>query len=109
MRRALFELVAAALCEAPLSPVQQASIGELGANLERLESDPSDQQARAGLQQHLQQISGPMQPALAPLLVWLALAARRSRRGTALMNSVTDNLIAWSAARRAARGRFRLQ
>jgi len=109
LRRALFELAADALCTAPLSPELRVSVGELGANLERLESDPSDSQARTALQLQLRQIGDAPQRALTPLLVWLALAARRSQRRTALLQSLTDNLIAWSAARRAARGRFTLQ
>lgn len=109
LRRALFELAAHALCAPPPPPAQQALIGELGANLERLERDPSDETARAALPQQLQRLGESLQPALTPLLVWLALAARRSHRRPALLDSLTDNLIAWSAARRAARGRFRLQ
>jgi hypothetical protein len=109
MRRALFELAAGALCAPPLSPALKLRVGELGANLERLESDPSDVQARADLRRELQQIGDAPQPALTPLLVWLALAARRSQQRTALLQSLIDNLIAWSAARRAARGRFNLQ
>lgn len=109
LRRALFELAARALCAPPLSRELQISVGELGANLEQLESDPSDAPTRAALQRQLQQIGNAPQPALTPLLVWLALAARRSQQRTALLQSLTDNLIAWSAARRAARGRFTLQ
>jgi hypothetical protein len=109
LRRALFELAASALCAAPLPPEIRQGVGELGAKLERLESDPSDARARTDLQQQLQLIGNAPQPALTPLLVWLALAARRSQPRTALLESLTNNLIAWSAARRAARGRFRLQ
>jgi Squalene/phytoene synthase len=109
LRRALFELAAHALCVQPLPPAQRAIIGEFGAHLERLENDASDESARTVLQQQLQQLGQTLQPALAPLLVWLALAARRSHRRPALLDSLTDNLIAWSAARRAARGRFQLQ
>jgi hypothetical protein len=47
--------------------------------------------------------------ALSTLLVWLALAARRPHHRTPLLAGLTNNLIAWNAARRAARGRFRLQ
>ena len=108
LRRALFELAAHALCAPQLPPAQQALIGELGAFLEQLERDPSDQRARAALKQQLHRLGETLQPALAPLLVWLALAARRSHRRPRLLDSLTDNLIAWSAARQAARGRFRL-
>ncbi|HWW19488.1 MAG TPA: hypothetical protein VNZ06_01670 [Steroidobacteraceae bacterium] len=109
LRRALFELAAQALCAPPLARELARSVGELGANLQRLESDPSDAQARGALQQQLQQIGDAPQRSLTPLLVWLALAAQRPQRRAALLESLTNNLIAWSAARRAARGRFRLQ
>jgi hypothetical protein len=107
--RALFELAASALCAQPLSPALQARIGELGASVEQLEEDSSDADARAKSRQHLSEIGEALQPSLAPLLVWLALAARRPHHRTPLLAGLTNNLIAWNAARRAARGRFRLQ
>jgi hypothetical protein len=108
LRRALFEEAAGALLAQPLGAALRECIGELGASLERLEDDPEDVEARATLRQRLGQISAALQPALAPLLVWLALAAR-SRQHAALFESLSDNFTAWSAARRAARGRFTLQ
>jgi hypothetical protein len=109
LRRALFELAACALLTQPLAASLRERIGELGANLERLEGNSCDTEARAALRQQLQQIDVALQPSLTPLLVWLALVARRSHLRPALLESLTDNLIAWSAARRAARGRFTLQ
>jgi hypothetical protein len=109
LRRALFELAARALLEQPLAPALRESIGELGANLQRLESNPADAETRAALRARLEQIGETLQPALAPLLVWLALAARRSPPRAPLLHSLSNNLIAWSAARRAGRGRFTLQ
>jgi hypothetical protein len=108
LRRALFEEVASALVEQPLGSPLREYIGELGASLERLEVDASDLEARAVLRRQLGKIGAALQPALAPLLVWLALAAR-SRPHRALFVSLTDNFTAWSAARLAARGRFTLQ
>jgi hypothetical protein len=107
--RAIFELAARALCAQPLPPALQARIGELGASVEQLEDDSSDAEARAKSRQQLSDIGQALQPSLAPLLVWLALAARRPQHRTPLLAGLSDNLIAWNAARRAARGRFRLQ
>ena len=108
LQRALFQLAASALCTQPLSAQLQTTLGELGAASQRLEHDPTDQEARDQLDLQLRNIGDTTQPQLAPLLVWLALAARRSHRGGPLLDSLTDNLIAWRAARRAAHGRFRL-
>jgi len=108
LQRALFELAASALCSQPLPTQLQTTIGELGAVTHRLEHDPTDQQARDQLALHLHRIGDTAQPQLAPLLVWLALAARRPHQRAGLLDSLADNLIAWRAARRAARGRFRL-
>jgi hypothetical protein len=109
LRRAVFALLASALCAQPLSSALQTNIGELGAAVETLESNPSDAQARSSLARLLGEIDDALQPQLAPLLVWLALAARPIHRRTALLQALSDNLVAWSAARRAARGEFRLQ
>jgi hypothetical protein len=108
LQRALFQLAASALCTPPLSAQLQTTVGELGAVTHKLEHDPTDQEARDQLECQLHKLGDTAQPQLAPLLVWLALAARRSHRRGPLLDSVTDNLIAWRAARRAARGRFRL-
>jgi hypothetical protein len=53
----------------------------------------------------------PVQPCLTPLLVWAALAewkAARRPRTAGRFDMLTDNFIAWRAARRAQRGRFAL-
>jgi len=62
-----------------------------------------------------------LQPVLAPLLVWAALAARQARRrerraaaqsstiAAPAVDALADNLIAWHAARAARRGHFRLE
>jgi hypothetical protein len=109
LRRALFELAASALCAQSLPSALRKSIGELGASVEKLEIDPADEGARSDLRQQLQLIGEAQQPALVPLLVWLALASRRSHRQAPLLEGLTHNLVAWRAARSAARGRFRLQ
>jgi hypothetical protein len=109
LRRALFELAANALGAQSLSIPLRTAIGELGASVEKLESNACDEQARRDLPQQLRLIGEAHQPALAPLLVWLALAAHRPHRQAPLLEGLSANLIAWRAARSAARGRFRLQ
>jgi hypothetical protein len=107
LRRALFELAAGALYAQPLPSPLSGAIGELGASVYRLERDPDDLRAREHLPQQLRTLGEAPQAALAPLLVWLALAARRRGRG-GLLALWSDNLLAWKTARRAARGHFRL-
>ena len=61
-------------------------------------------------------IDSALQPQLAPLLVWIALAARQAQRhargagtkGGSGLAALADNIAAWSSARRALRGRFRI-
>jgi hypothetical protein len=65
------------------------------------------------LRQQAEGIDSQLQPQLAPLLVWIALAARQAQRsaGTKSGSGIAvfaDNIAAWSAARRALRGRFRI-
>lgn len=108
LQRALFVLVADALCGQALTPELQQAIGELGAGVRELESGANGEPARAPLRDSLRKIDASLQPALAPLLVWLALVAERPHRRLPLLDGVADNLIAWKAARRAARGRFEL-
>jgi hypothetical protein len=107
LRRALFELAATALCGQPLPAPVGGAIGELGASVHRLERDPADRPTRAQLSQQLRDLGAAPQAPLAPLLVWLALAAGPRRRGRLLI-FWSDNLLAWNSARRAVRGRFRL-
>jgi hypothetical protein len=57
-----------------------------------------------------------LQPRLAPLLVWITLAARQARRlerapgrkSASGLDGFADNIAAWNAARRAVRGHFRI-
>jgi hypothetical protein len=113
LRSALFALLADALCGQPLRPELEQAIGALGASVQQLERDPQHRSARAQLPEQLRAIDASLQPPLTPLLVWVALAARPVRHRHALLQhallqQVADNLVAWSAARRAARGQFRL-
>ena len=72
--------------------------------------------ALEALRQQARGIDRALQPRLTPLLVWIALAAAQAQRrlqraqgkSGALLDAFADNIIAWSAARRAARGRFRI-
>ena len=74
------------------------------------------QAALEALRQQACAIDRALQPRLTPLLVWIALAAGQARRrlqrppgkGGALLDAFADNIVAWNAARRAARGRFRI-
>lgn len=108
LRSALFAVIAAALCDEPLTAELEQAVGALGEAVQRLERDPQDQAARAQMHQPLQRIGAARQAPLAPLLVWSALAARPARRRHPLIEQFADNVVAWSAARRAARGQFRL-
>ena len=105
---ALFTVAARLLLAAELEPSLQTGVSELGAIVQRLERDPADTTARSDALEALQAIGDEPQRSLTPLLVWLALAASgRPRRGR-LRATLSDNFVAWSAARRAARGRFHL-
>jgi hypothetical protein len=106
LQRALFALVANALSDPPLSQELQQAVGQLGASAQQLEHAAAADEARAELRKSLRTIDGAKQPQLAPLMVWLALLARRSRRRSSLLNVLSDNLVAWKAARQAARGQF---
>ena len=107
-QRALFAVTARVLIAADLEPSLQTAVSDLGAAVQRLERDPGDAAARADALMPLQAISHERQPALTPLLVWLALAASGPRSASRLRTTLADNFVAWSAARRAARGRFNL-
>jgi hypothetical protein len=108
LRRAMFALAAWTLCEHHPTPAITAAAGDIGAATQKLERDPDDAIARAALPSSLLAIGHGNQPSLTPLLVWLALAAMTPRQRGPLFRVVFDNFVAWSAARRAARGRFRL-
>jgi hypothetical protein len=131
LRRAVFELAGAALQPdaggGPPSPRLQRVLSELGERaleLERFASAPAPLPAAPALpaaplkalREQAQGIDRALQPRLAPLLVWVAIAARRAQRrarrvggksGSGL-DAFADNMVAWSAARHAARGRFRI-
>jgi hypothetical protein len=108
LRSALFAIVADALCEQPLTSELEQAIGAIGAAVLQLEHHPDDVTARTQMREQLQIIGGGLQPQLTPLLVWLSLVARRHRRRHAFVDQFADNIVAWSVARRAARGQFRL-
>lgn len=89
-------------------PAPRAAVEELGAIVCGLERAPRDNATLAGVDPSLRAIGTQRQPRLAPLLVWLALAASAPRTSGRLRNTLFTNFAAWSAARRAAQGRFHL-
>jgi hypothetical protein len=134
LQSAVFELAGDALGSAQdaqpgAAPVQRAlrDLGERACELERFASrrmQPVPAAAASGaahgaleaLRLQVTAIDGPLQPRLAPLLVWSALAATHARRrlqrpqakSGSNLDALADNIVAWNAARRAARGRFRI-
>jgi hypothetical protein len=136
LQGAVFELAASALrCDAgadPLAPPLQRTLGDLGQHtleLERFAAGaastlalpvPSAVAAPAAaleaLRRQARNIDGALQPWLAPLLVWMVLAAAQARRRArrpqrkrgSVLDGFADNMLAWNAARRAMRGRFRI-
>jgi hypothetical protein len=134
LQRSLFELAEAALrsahdAPAPAAPMQRAlcDLGQSAGELERFAGGRLQPAATAvaasaaygaldALRQQAGEIDRSIQPRLTPLLVWIALAARQARRrlqhpqrkNGALLDAFADNIVAWNAARRAARGRFRI-
>jgi hypothetical protein len=135
LQRAVFELAETALrahqrADAPSALLQRAlsDLAECACELERFATgrmqrpsagEPAASGAPAALEmvrRQAQDIDRALQPRLAPLLVWIALAARHAQRraryphrksGSAL-DGFADNIVAWNAARRASRGRFRI-
>jgi hypothetical protein len=130
---ALFELAAMMLRAigpaAPEASLRRTlrELGERTGELERFGSGQLPPTAAAvaasalpatleALRGQLTAISRPPQPQLAPLLVWAALAARHAerrarrahRKSSSALDAFADNIVAWNAARRAARGRFRI-
>jgi hypothetical protein len=89
--------------QAPSGPAAAAAGAAPGAPLEALRA-------------RVREIDAATQPRLAPLLVWIALAARQAQRRAHRpdghrgfgLEAFADNMLAWNAARRAARGRFRI-
>lgn len=122
--RALFVLLAQALGARDCPPPLRQCLGEIGRLTHQIECaarerTPAPELAGAALESlhvHAQRIDTALQPLLAPLLVWAALAAARWRRRqrrtgdewAARLDGFADNMLAWRAARRAARGRFRI-
>ena len=120
LRRASFVLAARALGATDLTPVQCEALGALGAltlQHERAASAAAAGAAGPAMQSELERLGSALQPTVAPLLVWAALAAAQARRrGSApasksrsLRDGFTDNMRAWSTARRAAHGTLRLR
>jgi hypothetical protein len=125
LQGAVFRLAAAALRAAPgvpaLSSALQQQLDDLGQRTCQLERSASGRvqpltSSLEALRRQAEGIEAALQPQLAPLLVWVALAARQAQRRarSTLTKSgsgraaLADNIAAWRAARRALRGRFRI-
>jgi hypothetical protein len=127
LQSAVFELAASALRPDagadPLAPPLQRTLGDLGQHALELErfaagAAPTAPPAAAleALCRQARSIDGARQPQLAPLLVWMVLAAAQARRRArrpqrnrgSVLDGLADNMLAWNAARRAMRGRFRI-
>lgn len=131
VQRAVFELAADALHTdrhaARPSPQVKRTLGDLGEQVYELErfasgaptasATPAAIAAAIGeLRRQTAHIDRPLQPQLAPLLVWIALAIaqalRRAGRATAhagsMFDGFADNMLAWNVARSAMRGRTRI-
>jgi hypothetical protein len=131
VQRAVFELAADALHAdrhtAPLSPQVKRTLGDLGERVLELErfatgapatsATPAAIAAAIGeLRRQNGHIERALQPQLAPLLVWIAVAiaqARRRARRTpghrgSMFDGFADNMLAWNTARSAMRRRMRL-
>lgn len=131
LQGAVFELAAHLLRTArhpdPLPLQQRRTLGDLGQQVFELErfatagsppaSAPSAPAAVfEAVRQQAQAIDPALQAQLAPLLVWIASAAAQARRRArrpdrargSILDGFADNMLAWSAARRAMRGRIRI-
>jgi hypothetical protein len=131
LQGAVFALAAQALRPDPrtdaLSPQLQRTLGDLGERVLELERFAGGRRPESGaptapvaaleaLRRQAGAIDSVWQPQLAPLLVWMALAAAQARRrarragrnGGSLLDGFADNMLAWNAARRAVRGRVRI-
>lgn len=109
----LFVQAARFLGAAELSAEAHAALASLGRqvhSLERARAMPQDTlTALTALQEAVEKLTPAQRRAAAPLLVWTALTARHGRRNAARFDVLADNFLAWSTARRAARGSFRLK
>jgi hypothetical protein len=101
LRRALFGAAAAVLGAQALSETQRAALAELATlSWQRERCLPGS----GSLPEVMARLGAAAQPALAPLLVWVALAAR-TESGSPLQ-AFADNIRAWKVARRATAGTF---
>jgi hypothetical protein len=115
-----------------LSPQLQATLGDLGERVLELERFAAGRRPDSGtpesgaptapaaaleaLRRQAGAIDSAWRPQLAPLVVWMAVAAAQARRrarragrnGGSLFDGFADNMLAWNAARRAVRGRARI-
>jgi hypothetical protein len=132
LQGAVFELAAMALRAAGAAPLEASlrctlrDLGELTCELERFSTGRARHAAAdaastvaatvAALRLQLNAIAAPLQPQLAPLLIWMALAVRHAERrarrpdskNASALDALADNIVSWNAARRAAHGRFRI-
>jgi len=120
LRRATFVQAAQLLGATDLSSAQRKALGALGALTLAGECDPASIRrsgADTAVAEPLAQLGAPLQPRLAPLLVWVALALAHARRpggagngkSRSLRDGIADNMLAWKVARRAARGTLTLR
>jgi hypothetical protein len=131
VQRAVFELAADALRTdqraAALPPQARRTLGDLGEQVFELErfatgaptasATPAANAAAIGeLRRQTGHIDRALQPQLAPLLVWIALAIAQARRRVrrppahagSMFDGFTDNMLAWNTARSAMRSRMRI-
>jgi hypothetical protein len=131
LQGAVFELAADALHAdrhaAPLPPQARRTLGDLGEQVFELErfaigaptasATPAANAAAIGeLRRQTGYIDRALQPQLAPLLVWIALAIAQARRlvrradadSGSLFDGFADNMLAWNTARSAVRSRMRI-
>jgi len=110
LRGALFAAAAEHLGAEPLSAALREALSALGtlswqierAALAARRANP--EQSAPQLQAALERLGTGLQPTLAPLLVWVALAAARKNHSP--LRAFADNIRAWRVARRAATGRY---
>ena len=111
-RATLFVLAAATLGAASLADEQREALAELGALSVQHEralsaADPASAE-RTALQPIVARLGAKLQPTVAPLLIWVVLAARKKKSGS-LLEGFAENLRAWNVARRAAQGNLRIR
>jgi len=108
LRRAVFAAAAQVLGAGPFSAAQGKALGDLGAlswQLERPALAGQGAQPALSLQALSARLGPALQPKLAPLLVWTAIADGCAKNA-APVQSLIDNIRAWSVARRAAAGQL---